>query len=142
MATRRLTHPAQYLALIIGAVYTVVGVLGYFVTGFSGWLSPTGALLFGFEVNPLHNLVHLIIGVAGLVMWRPLTAARTYGWLLAVGYGAVFVYGLLVAGTEQPANFLAMNVADNWLHLATALAGLLVALWPARVSAQPAETRR
>jgi uncharacterized protein DUF4383 len=55
---------------------------------------------------------------------------------------AVFVYGLFVVGTEQPANFLALNVADNWLHLVTALVGLLIALWPARVSAPTVEARR
>jgi hypothetical protein len=42
MAIRRSVHPAQYLALAIGAVYTVVGVLGYFVTGFLVGSRPAG----------------------------------------------------------------------------------------------------
>ena len=126
-------HPAQWLALAIGAVYTVVGIWGFFLTGFDDFVSPDGQLLMGlFEVNPLHNVVHLVIGLAGLAMWSHLGTARMYGWLLAVGYGAAFVYGLFVAGMQEPANFLALNTPDNWLHLISALAGLAIALWPAR----------
>lgn len=126
-------HPAQWLALIIGAVYTLVGVWGFIQTGFSDFVSPEGPRLLGlFEVNPLHNVVHLLIGLAGLAMWGRLATARLYGWLLAVGYGAVFLYGLFVAGSQEPANFLALNAGDNWLHLFSALAGLAIALWPAR----------
>jgi hypothetical protein len=124
-------HPSQLLTLAIGAVYTLVGVLGFFVTGFDEFAAETDKTLLGFELNPLHNLVHLAIGIAGLVMWRRLDTARLYGWLLAAGYGAVFVYGLVAAGNSD-INFLSINGADNGLHLASALAGLAIAFWPAR----------
>jgi ABC-type transport system involved in multi-copper enzyme maturation permease subunit len=134
-------HPAQWLALVIGAVYTLVGVVGFFVTGFDGFAEPSGELLLGvFEINPLHNIVHLIIGIAGLVMWNRLDRARLYGWLLAAGYGLAFLYGLFVANREDPANFLALNQNDNWLHLISAAAGLAIALWPARQT-QPTRSR-
>ncbi|MBW3619916.1 MAG: DUF4383 domain-containing protein [Actinobacteria bacterium] len=123
-------HPAQYVALAIGAVYTLVGLVGFAVTGFDGFASPEGSSLLGFEINPLHNIVHLIIGGAGLALWSRLDGTRMYGWLLAVGYGLTFVYGLLVTGTESQANFLALNAADNWLlHLPSAIVGLAIALW-------------
>lgn len=125
-------HPAQYLALAIGAIYVLVGLAGFVVTGFDGFADPDGDLLLGFEVNPLHNIVHLLIGGAGLALWNRLDRARIYGWLLAIGYGATFVYGLFVANSDEPANFLAINQADNWLHAVSALAGLAIALWPAR----------
>ncbi len=108
----------------------MVGVLGFFVTGFDNFAGETNETLLFFEVNPLHNVVHVIIGLAGIALWNTLAQARTYGWLLAVGYGAVFVYGLFAVGSER-LNFLSLNVADNWLHLVSALAGLAVALWPA-----------
>jgi hypothetical protein len=130
-------HPAQWLALSIGAVYTLVGIVGFFMTGFSGFAAPEGELLLGvFEINPLHNIVHLAIGLAGLALWSRLDRARLYGWLLAAGYGLTFVYGLFVAGSDDPANFLALNQGDNWLHLFSTLAGLAIALWPARQTAQ------
>ena len=128
-------HPAQWLALAIGVTYAVVGLVGFALTGFSGFAEPSGELLLGvFEINPLHNVVHLVIGVAGVALWRPLARARMYGWLLAAGYGLTFLYGLFAADREEPANFLALNQGDNWLHVFSVLAGLAIALWPARAA--------
>lgn len=125
-------HPAQWLALAVGVVYVLVGVAGFFVTGFDGFAEPEGDLLLGvFEVNPLHNIVHLLIGAAGIALWQPLARARVFGWLLAVVYGATFVFGLFVAGSDDAINLLALNQPDNWLHLGSAIAGLAIALWPA-----------
>ena len=121
----------QLLALIIGAVYLLVGIVGFFVTGFDDFFGhDTNETILGFEVNPFHNIVHILIGAAGLALARTLAGARTYGWLLAVGYGATFVYGLFAVG--QPWDFLSLNWADNWLHLVSALAGLAIALGPVR----------
>jgi hypothetical protein len=122
----------QMLALAIGAVYTLIGIIGFFITGFDDFAAHTDETLLGFSINPLHNVVHILIGVAGLALARRPGGARTYGWLLAVGYGATFVYGLFAAGKEEPLNFLSINWADNWLHLVSALAGLAIALGPVR----------
>jgi uncharacterized membrane protein YuzA (DUF378 family) len=67
-------HPSQLLALAIGAVYTLVGIAGFLVTGFDNFASETDKTLLGFEINPLHNIVHLVIGLAGLALWRRLDA--------------------------------------------------------------------
>jgi ABC-type transport system involved in multi-copper enzyme maturation permease subunit len=127
-------HPSQLLALAIGIIYTVVGIAGFFVTGFENFASETDKTLLGFEINPLHNLVHLAIGLAGLALWRRLDTARTYGWLLAAGYGLTFIYGLFAAGNSD-INFLSLNGADNGLHLVSAVAGVAIALWPAHRTA-------
>ena len=124
-------HPSQLLALAIGALYTLIGIAGFFITGFDNFAAETDKTLLGFEINPLHNLVHLAIGLAGLAMWRRLDTARAYGWLLAAGYGLTFLYGLFAAGNSD-INFLSLNGADNGLHLLSAAAGLAIALWPAR----------
>ncbi|HJB64200.1 MAG TPA: DUF4383 domain-containing protein [Candidatus Microbacterium pullistercoris] len=58
----------RLVGVIFGAVYLVVGVLGFFVTMGVGFLATEGSLLLGvFEVNPLHNIVHLAVGAALLV---------------------------------------------------------------------------
>lgn len=124
---------AQKAALAIGAVYTLVGIVGFLVTGFDDFAGKTGETLLGFELNPLHNIVHLVIGLAGLAMWRRRDTARTYGWMLFAGYGVTFFYGLAVAGKEE-GNFLSINMADNGLHLVSALAGLAIALAGSRRS--------
>jgi uncharacterized membrane protein YuzA (DUF378 family) len=131
--SRGMTWP-QMLAMAIGVVYTLVGIVGFFITGFDDFAAHTDEAILGFSINPLHNIVHLVIGLAGIALARKLSTARTYGWLLAVGYGAAFVYGLFAAGEDEPLNFLSLNWADNWLHLASVIAGLVIALGPVKTA--------
>ncbi|MBN0039676.1 DUF4383 domain-containing protein [Cellulosimicrobium cellulans] len=128
----------QYLALVIGVVYLLVGVVGFAITGFDGWtVHDHSQTLLVFAINPLHNVVHLVIGLLGVLLWSRSASARTYGWILAIGYGAAFVYGLIVVNNAE-ANFLNINGADNVLHAVSAAAGLAIALWPVRRDAGPA----
>lgn len=123
----------EILGLAFGAVYLLVGIVGFFITGFDDFAAhDTGETLLIFDINPLHNVVHVVIGIAGLVLSRTLAGARTYGWLLAVGYGAASVYGLLAVGEDW--DILNINAADNVLHIATALVGLVIALLPVRTA--------
>ena len=140
-SARPARHPAQLLALAIGVIYTLIGLLGFLITGFENFAAETNKTLLGFEINPLHNLVHLAIGLAGLALWRRLDTARTYGWLLAAGYGLAFLYGLFAAGNSD-INFLSINGADNVLHLLSAAAGLAIALWPANRTAPASRSDR
>ena len=130
--SRGMTWPQQ-LALAFGVIYTLIGIIGFFVTGFGDFFgNVNGATmehdhtLLGFMINPMHNVVHILIGVAGIALSRTLSGARTYGWLLAVGYGAAFLYGQIAIDKDW--DFLNLNWADNILHLVTALVGLVIAL--------------
>jgi Domain of unknown function (DUF4383) len=122
----------EVLGLAFGAIYLLVGIVGFFITGFDNFFEHTDETLIVFDINPAHNVVHILIGVAGLLLSRTLAGARTYGWLLAVGYGAAFIYGVLAVGEDW--DFLNLNWADNLLHIATALVGLVIALMPVRDS--------
>lgn len=117
----------QRVAGAVGVVFLLVGILG-FVPGittdystmeFAGHESDA-KLLGVFEVSILHNIVHLLFGVAGLVLARTWGSARTY--LIAGGaiYLVLWIYGLLV-DHESAANFVPVNDADNWLHLVLGL---------------------
>ena len=115
------------LALGIGVAYVLVGVLGFFVTGFDSFAEPVDEKLLGiFQLNPLHNVVHLLIGFGGLALWKTREGARAYGAALVAGYGLTFVYGLFTAGKDTAANFLSLNAADNGLHLFSAIAGAVI----------------
>ncbi|RBY92405.1 DUF4383 domain-containing protein [Blastococcus sp. TBT05-19] len=130
-ATGRGKTVPEILGLAFGAIYLLVGIVGFFITGFDDFFAhDSGDMLLFFEINGMHNVVHILIGIAGLALSQTLAGARTYGWLLAVGYGAAFVYGLLAIGKEW--DFLSINGADNVLHIATALVGLVIALLPVR----------
>ena len=65
-------------SLLIGAAYVAVGIIGFFITGFTNFLADTGdTLLFGFaSINPMHNLVHVLIGAFLILMTRFSTATN------------------------------------------------------------------
>ena len=124
----------ETLSMVFGAVYLLVGIIGFFWTGFSHFATRNGhdMILGIFMVNPLHNIAHILVGVAGLALGRTLAGARTYGWALAVLYAALFVYGLIAVGKSW--DFLSINGADNGLHIVTAIVGLVIALLPVRTA--------
>lgn len=63
------------------------------------------ALLLGiFQVSILHNIVHLLFGVAGLLMALTHTQAKSFLIYGGIIYLILWVYGLLV-GHDTPANF-------------------------------------
>jgi hypothetical protein len=112
----------QTLGLAFGAIYLLVGIVGFFITGFENFASSGhDAMLLVFAINPLHNIVHILIGVLGLALSRTLAGARTFGLILAVGYGLAFVYGVIAVGKDW--DILNINWADNILHIASAVVG-------------------
>lgn len=126
----------QKAALAVGIVFLLVGVLGfipgitsdYNQLGFAG--ADSMAMLLGiFQVSVLHNIVHLLFGVAGVAMAK--TATGAYNFLLWGGviYAVLFIYGLIVPH-DSAANFVPVNAADNILHLVLAIGmiGLALAL--------------
>ncbi|OXM75335.1 MULTISPECIES: DUF4383 domain-containing protein [Amycolatopsis] len=132
------TRGARAAAGVVGAVFLLVGILGFvpgITTGydeltFAGHHS--GALLLGvFAVSVLHNIVHLLFGVAGLAASRSAGAARAF----LIGGGAIYlvlwVYGLVVDEAGS-ANFVPVNTADNWLHLVLGVAMIALGLLTAR----------
>jgi hypothetical protein len=127
--TTRRIGVAQILTLVMGAVLVGVGIAGFFVTDSETWDQfthhATGDELLGFELNSLHNVVHLVLGALGLIAWTRLRTSIAYGVLLAVGYGSTAIFGLFAL--DETWNFLSLNVADNWLHLGLALAGVAIA---------------
>jgi hypothetical protein len=112
----------QVLGLAFGAIYLLVGIVGFFITGFDHFAdNEEHEMLLFFMINPLHNVVHLLIGVVGLALSRTLAGAKTFGLLLAVGYGLAFIYGVIAVGKDW--DFLNINWADNVLHLLSAVVG-------------------
>jgi hypothetical protein len=109
----------QLVATVFGAVYLLVGVLGFFVRS-DGFAEQTGGKLIGlFEVNPLHNVAHLLIGAALLAAARTLPSARAANTTVGAVYLLLGVIGLFIL--DSKANILALNAADNVLHFATAV---------------------
>ena len=62
--------PVQRFAQVFGAVYVLVGLLGFAFTGFGDFAVPSDDKLLLFGVNPLHNIVHLGVGALWLASSR------------------------------------------------------------------------
>jgi len=118
----------KIVAFGFGAVYLFVGVVGFFLTGVEGFADPGAAEhLAGFAVNPLHNVVHLVIALALLVSSRRTKSARLANGGVGAVYLLVGLLGLFIARPDNAANILAINGFDNVLHLGTAMVLLSVA---------------
>lgn len=120
--------PLQTAAAAVGAVFLLVGVLGFVPGVTTGYDEMTFAghhseaqLLGIFGVSVLHNVVHLLFGVAGLALARSWSGARVF----LIGGGAIYLvlsaYGAVVDRHSQ-ANFVPLDQADNWLHLVLGVA--------------------
>jgi len=124
-------------AMIFGVVFLLVGILG-FVPGVNHMhhgdpqterLSVGGPghgdLLGLFHVNVLHNGVHLLFGVMGLVMSRTLGAARSYFRIVGVAYLLLAVMGLISAANMwNTFGLVPIHGNDVWLHAILGAAGI------------------
>jgi hypothetical protein len=84
-----------------------------------------GVLLGLFPINVLHNLVHLLFGIAGLAMARTYDGARGFGRAVAVIYGFLTVFGLL-PGLNTVFGLVPIYGHDVWLHALLALLGAYI----------------
>lgn len=138
----------QKAAFAVGAVFLfLVGILG-FIPGITtnydmlqGAGHHSGAQLLGgiFNVSVLHNIVHLIFGVAGLLLARAVNTAR--GYLIGGGviYLVLWLYGLVI-DRESQANFIPVNTADNWLHFVLGAAMIALGVLLTRRTAMTSDT--
>lgn len=118
--------PVQTVARLVGIVFLLVGIAGFIpgiTTNLYDGLEFAGddgnAELLGlFEVSVLHNLVHALFGI-GILMAATAEGARTF----LLGSGAIYVV-LFVLGILGGGDWVPINDADNWLHLALGV-GLL-----------------
>ena len=108
------------VALIFGIVFLLIGILG-FVTpgGMSMEADPAPGMILGlFGVNLLHNIVHLLFGVWGIVASRSWSSAKAYAQI-----GGVIYIVLAVLGFVIPTTFGLIPIGGNdiWLHAALGL---------------------
>ncbi len=113
--------PLQLLTLAFGVVFAAVGVLG-FIPGITTGLyddlafagsDSTAELLGIFQVSVLHNLVHILFGLVGIVASRAFDSSRVY----MIGGGVIYL-ALFLLGIVGGLDWLPSNTADHWLHVA------------------------
>ena len=102
---------AKIAAMVLGIVFVIVGALGFIPNPVVG---ATGI----FMTNHLHDWVHVGSGIVLLLgAYSPLGSAmalRVVGIIYAIVAALGFMMGDAVFG-------IAMNMADNWLHVVVAI---------------------
>jgi Domain of unknown function (DUF4383) len=127
MADEHARTPAQVYALVFGITLVVAGVAGFFAdSSFDVGSGVQGDDLIVFEVNGWHNIVHIASGALGLALMGTAAGARAY----ALGFGAVYlvvtIWGFIDG--NDVLGLIPVNSADNWLHVAIAVTGILAGL--------------
>lgn len=120
------------LATVFGVVFLLVGIVGFFPSPPAADALPLtmeqghGLALGLFPVNTLHNVVHLLFGVLGLMAARGMMlGARGYFQLLAVAYGLLTILGLMPA-TQTTFGLIPIYGNDVWLHGLIAVASAVI----------------
>ena len=128
-------------ALVFGIVFLLAGASGFI----PGMLHPVPAnapplavatgygLVMGLlPVNVLHNLVHVLFGILGVVAYGGLFAPRVYAQIVAVAYGLLTILGLLPA-THTLFGLIPIYGNDVWLHLVLGAVAAYFGFRPAEV---------
>ena len=89
-----------------------------------------------FQVSILHNIVHLLFGIAGVVLSRSVAGARGYLIWGGVIYLVLWLYGLII-DQASAVNFVPVNTADNWLHFLLGVVMIVLGVALTRRKAAP-----
>lgn len=134
--------PISTLATVFGVFFLLAGVAGFFPAPPPPNAPPLvfnhghGLALGLLPINTLHNAVHLVFGILGLLAARGMVlGARGYFQLVAVIYGVLTVLGLIPA-TQTTFGLVPIYGNDVWLHAVIAAAAAFIGfVMPARVPA-------
>lgn len=108
---------SKNITIAFGSVFVLVGVLGFIPNPL---VSSEGF----FEVNAMHNLVHLLTGTAFLfggllIKGKEDLTLKT----VTIAYFGVALLGFLTSGNTL-LGLVHINEADRWLHLGLAMSML------------------
>jgi hypothetical protein len=119
--------PAQWYCLLAGLSLLLAGIFGFFAdSSFDTGDAIQGGSLLGFEVNAIHNLIHLASGLVLLAASRKRASARAVALGFGLVYGVVAIIGL-IDGSDV-LGLIPINSADNVLHIALAALGIIAGL--------------
>jgi hypothetical protein len=111
-------------ALVFGVVFLLVGIAGFV----PGLLQPmhgehprlavdafSGQVLGLFPVNILHNIVHILFGIWGLLSYKSLSKSKGYAKGVAIIYAVLTVAGF-IPNLDTMFGLVPLYGNDIWLH--------------------------
>jgi hypothetical protein len=131
------SNPARLYATLVGAVLTILGIIGFFYSSSFGSPGEVDEVFGVLAVNGWHNVLHLATGLLGLAAAG--YAARQYALGLGLVYLVVAIWGFIIGSGDSILSIVPVNTADNILHLLLGLAGVAAgAASPERAAARTA----
>jgi hypothetical protein len=119
--------PAQLYCLLAGLALLLAGVLGFISdSSFDTGSNVQGDTFLGFEVNAIHNLIHVASGLVLLAASPKRASAKAVALGFGLVYGVVAVIGL-IDGSDV-LGLIPVNSADNVLHIVLAALGIITGL--------------
>ena len=128
----------QFGVRLISITYVALGLIGFLPIDAINPFHPEGVgaryLLHQVAIDPLHNLLHLAIGLSGLWAMRSVSASRIWGMVWGITLLLLFVIGMGQASMEEfPSDQLlfglvTLNSAGHILHLSTGAIALYLGL--------------
>ena len=102
---------ARIAAIVLGIIFVLIGLLGFF----------SNPVLGLFEVNTAHNLIHIISGIVLLAGAYSSLGSSMALKIIGIVYAIVAILGFFLVTDGMLLGFIAMNTADQWLHVVLAV---------------------
>lgn len=112
---------ATTFAVIYGIVFLLLGIAGFIPD-----LMQNGLLLGIFNIDPLHDVVHLVFGIIGLwVAFISSRASQIYLKIVGIIYVILALLGFWYGGANI-FDVISNNLPVAWLHLAIGILALII----------------
>jgi hypothetical protein len=108
----------KLLAILFGIGFIFAGVAGFVPA-----LTPDGALLGIFQVDTMHNIVHIASGVLAIMASTSMKWTKLYFLIFGLAYLLVGIIGFARGGDLF---MMHVNFADNVLHVGIGVLSLLI----------------
>jgi len=134
---------AQVMLPILGAVYVVLGVVGFAVTGFEGFTQNGPDELLGGGLNPFHNIVHLGAGLFLIIMGLQKNPAAAEGAAMGAGLFLIVAFVIGITGDDNLTILSTNSIADfnNFNHLVVGTTLLVIGLLSSGATSAQAKKR-
>jgi hypothetical protein len=127
------SSPGKLYAGVAGAVLVLAGIVGFFYSSDFGSPGAAESMFDIFAVNGWNNVVHILTGAVGLLVFSiGAYAARQYALALGGVYLAVAIWGFIVGDGDFILGIFPVSIEDDVLHLLLGLGGLTTGLAMAR----------
>jgi hypothetical protein len=114
----------RFIAILFGIGFIFAGVAGFMPA-----FTTNGALLGIFEVDSMHNVVHIVSGVIAIMCATSYKFTRLYFQIFGVIYSIVAILGFARGGDLY---IMHVNMADNLLHIGIGVVALFLGFYVAK----------